>query len=67
MFSEQLVGAYPGAKVILVERPVDSWARSYGRVLIDQTCYSIGGFIKGSLGPWAGCTTMTAYFDFFMG
>ncbi|OAA78432.1 hypothetical protein LEL_05255 [Akanthomyces lecanii RCEF 1005] len=67
MFSEQLISAYPDAKVILVERPVDRWARSYGRVLIDKTYCGIGGFIKCRLGPWADCTTTTAYFDVSMG
>ncbi|OAQ99761.1 hypothetical protein LLEC1_05633 [Akanthomyces lecanii] len=67
MFSEQLIGAYPDAKVILVERPVDRWARSYGRVLIDKTYCSVGGFIKCRLGPWADCTTTTAYYDVSMG
>ncbi|OAA69706.1 hypothetical protein ISF_02976 [Cordyceps fumosorosea ARSEF 2679] len=67
MFSEQLISAYPDAKVILVERPVDEWARSYGRVLIDRTYYGVGGFIKSTLGPWANVTTTTAYSDVSMG
>ncbi|XWW94837.1 hypothetical protein V2A60_002785 [Cordyceps javanica] len=67
MFSEQLIGAYPDAKVILVERPVDKWARSYGRVLLDRTYCGLGGFIKCTLAPWAGITTTAAYFDVSMG
>ncbi|KAJ2973849.1 hypothetical protein NQ176_g6375 [Zarea fungicola] len=67
MFSEQLITAYPEAKVILVERPVDEWARSYGQLLVDKVYFGIGGFIKCTLGPYAGITTTAAYFDVSMG
>ncbi|KAJ6781535.1 hypothetical protein PWT90_05022 [Aphanocladium album] len=67
MFSEQLITAYPEAKVIVVERPVDRWARSYCRVLIDRVYCGVGGFIKCTLGPWADTTTSAAYYYVSMG
>lgn len=67
LFTEQLVGVYPEAKVILVERPVDRWARSFGRVLIDNTYFGVGGFIKCQLGLWVGYSATAAYFDVCMG
>ncbi|KAJ3480985.1 hypothetical protein NLG97_g7931 [Lecanicillium saksenae] len=67
MFSKQLIEAYPEARVILVERPVDRWARSYGLMLIDNIYCGVGGFIKCTLGPWADCTLSAAYFDVSMG
>src|ERR1700761_1653846 len=34
-FAKELIEAYPEAKVILVERDVDSWYRSYEKSVID--------------------------------
>lgn len=67
IFTEQLVGAYPEARVILVERPLDRWMRSFGRVLVDRCYYGIGGFIMCDLGPWADYVTTVAYRDVVMG
>ncbi len=67
IFSDQLIAAYPDARVILVERPVDRWARSFGGILLDQAYCGIGGFIKRQLGPWADITTTAAYADVCMG
>lgn len=67
MFSEQLIAAYPEAKVILIQRPVGKWVQSYGGVLVDKAFYGIGGFIKCSLGPLVGYHTTRAYHDVCMG
>lgn len=51
IFSEQLITAYPEAKVILVERPEDKWMASYRSVLIDGLFTGFHGFVLCTLGP----------------
>lgn len=36
-FAEDLVAAYPEAKVVLVERDIDSWYQSYMNTIVEQT------------------------------
>ncbi|EGX92680.1 efflux pump antibiotic resistance protein, putative [Cordyceps militaris CM01] len=54
VFSEQLIAAYPEARVILVDRPVEAWARSFGAVIIDGVHAGLAGFVFCVVGPWVG-------------
>lgn len=50
-FAEDLVAAYPEAKVILVEREIESWYRSFDRNVIDPQWSRMISFVS-ELDPW---------------
>ncbi|MCJ1336348.1 hypothetical protein MMC09_001624 [Bachmanniomyces sp. S44760] len=50
-FAEDLVAAYPEAKVILVEREIESWYRSFDTNIIDAQWSPMIGFVS-ELDPW---------------
>lgn len=56
-FTEQLLAAYPEARVIHVQRPVDKWVVSFRDSLLDNLCFGVRGFILCTLGPLAGLPT----------
>jgi hypothetical protein len=67
LFGEQLITEYPEAKVILVERPVDTWMTSFGTVLVDGVCCGFPGFALCDLGPWVGSPRSYIIRDMIMG
>ncbi len=50
-FAEDLIAAYPDAKVILMERDIDSWFTSFDNNVIKTTWATYSQFI-GSVDPW---------------
>lgn len=67
LFSEQLITAYPEAKVILVERPLDRWMTSFGGIIIDSVCAGFSKLLLSDLGPWAGYPRPRIVRDITMG
>jgi hypothetical protein len=51
LFAEDLILAYPDAKVVLVERPLDEWIESMRAVIAGDWIFGIRGFILCTLGP----------------
>lgn len=45
-FAEELVAAYPDAKIILVERDIEDWYRSFNTVLIEPAWCRLAGFLR---------------------
>ncbi|KHN97949.1 uncharacterized protein MAM_04338 [Metarhizium album ARSEF 1941] len=66
-YTKQLIQAYPEAKVILVERPVDGWRASFGEVVVDRLCCGVRGFVLGTLGPLAGFPALYIVRDIILG
>lgn len=50
-FSEELIAVYPEAKVVLVERDVDSWFTSFDDAVV-KVMWGKWGPLIGSLDPW---------------
>jgi hypothetical protein len=53
-FSEDLIAAYPEAKVILVERDINSWYESYVNTVVPNMWHPLRGLgmIEEIVGPW---------------
>lgn len=54
VFSEQIIACYPEAKVILVERNLDSWMDSFGGALVDGWLYGFNDFMLHTVSNWVG-------------
>jgi hypothetical protein len=65
-FAEELIKAYPTAKVILVERELESWNRSFD-VFITQATDTYGPLMRGILEPLTGFTIHRGLYDIFTG
>ena len=50
-FAEELIDIYPEAKVILVERDIDSWSTSFNAAVITPTWTPLLNFL-GDFDPW---------------
>ncbi len=66
-FTEQIIAAYPEARVIHVQRPVDKWAASVRDSLLDGICFGVRGFILCTLGPHVGLASGVITRDIFQG
>jgi hypothetical protein len=67
-FAKELVEAYPEAKVILVERDVESWAKSFDIIL--SSAFSPGAPVFQLLDPlWAGRVIgmMKSFIEYYYG
>jgi hypothetical protein len=52
-FTEQLIEAYPEAKVILTKRNFDSWWKSYESQVLDSTWHPANAIIQRTVAPLA--------------
>ena len=50
-FSQDLISAYPDAKVVLTERDIDSWYKSFDDAVVKKM-WSRWGHLIASLDPW---------------
>lgn len=67
LFTEQLIRAYPEARVIVVERPVDKWMESFGDIFIDHWFFGIHGFVLCRLAPWLEMSGSSSLRDMMLG
>lgn len=67
LFAEQLITAYPEARVILVERPVDKWITSFTRALVDGVYFGVNGFFLCTLGQYLNLKVIVIGRDMLMG
>lgn len=66
-FAKELILTYPHAKVILVERPLAKWMKSYGEGLVEGWFFGWPLFVTGTLGAWVGRPQALAARDVAMG
>lgn len=50
-FSEDLIHAYPEAKIVLMERDIDKWFKSFDDAVV-KVMWGKGGHLVASLDPW---------------
>ncbi|KAM7215384.1 hypothetical protein V8F06_009245 [Rhypophila decipiens] len=54
VFGPALIGAYPNAKVLLVERDFDKWYKSFTEGVVDSLWGRMGDFFVGTVEPLIG-------------
>lgn len=67
LFSEDIIACYPEAKVILVERSLDSWTGSFGESFLDHWLFGFDDWFLTTLSNWVGYRRMTGLRDTFHG
>src|SRR3569833_226784 len=67
LYALQLAEAYPNAKVVLVERNVDSWANSLEQTELSSVTGPVGTFVRTYAEPWAGIYSFNQLWDVLRG
>ena len=67
LYAVDLIRAYPNAKVILVERDVESWAKSLDQVVITTVAGPTGRFVQRYAEPLAAMYNYTQLWDVLRG
>ncbi|KAM3535673.1 hypothetical protein MY4038_001152 [Beauveria bassiana] len=66
-FAPEIYRAYPECKVVLVERPVDAWQRSYAAVFTDSWLYGVWDLVCFRLAAWVGMPFVVGISDVYTG
>ena len=67
LYAVELIKTYPNARVILVERDVDSWAESLDKTVIQTIAGPAGNFVRNVAEPLAGMYNYTQLWDVLRG